>query len=325
MPLGPNEPCWCLSGQKYKRCHRGREVPVVAGTVSPMRTLPDSIERPDYARTGQPAPGRGVAIHDADGIARMRHACAIAADLLQLVGAAVAPGVTTDELDALTHEECIRLGVYPSPLNYRGYPKSLCTSVNEVICHGIPDDRALADGDIVNLDVTVYVDGVHGDTNATFLVGDVDEGSRRLVAATRECLERGIAAVAPGRPVSVIGKAIEACADDYGYGVVHTFAGHGIGRQFHCEPTVPHYHDRRARMEMVPGMTFTIEPMIAIGVGNERIWADGWTAVTADGLRTAQFEHTILVTDTGAEILPLPAGERAASAGAGGAADQRSS
>jgi len=312
VALGPNDPCWCFSGQKYKRCHRGREAPVVAGTLSPMRTVPESIERPDYALTGQPAPVRAVALHDADGIARMRRACAIAADLLTLVGEAVAPGVTTDELDAIAHEECVRLGVYPSPLNYRGFPKSICTSVNEVICHGIPDDRPLADGDLVNLDVTVYVDGVHGDTNATFLVGDVDAGSRRLVEVTRECLARGIAAVAPGREVSVIGEAIEAHAHEHGYSVVRTFAGHGIGHQFHCEPTVPHYHDRRARMEMLPGMTFTIEPMIAMGVGRERIWSDGWTAVTADGLRTAQFEHTILVTESGSEILTLPEGETAA-------------
>jgi methionyl aminopeptidase len=188
-------------------------------------------------------------------------------------------------------------------LNYHGYPKSLCTSVNEVICHGIPDSRALEDGDIVNLDVTAYIGGVHGDTNATFLVGDVDPASRQLVRVTEECTWHGIEAVKPGRPISDIGRAIEDHAKRYRYGVVRAFIGHGIGEQFHTDVQVLHYYDSRATTIMRPGMTFTIEPMIAMGGWQHRMWDDGWTAVTADGKRTAQFEHTVLVTDGGAEVL----------------------
>jgi methionyl aminopeptidase len=238
-------------------------------------------------------------------IARMRIAGRVAAEVLAETGAAVDAGVTTDTLDAICHDACIRRGAYPSPLNYNGFPKSLCTSVNEVICHGIPDDRPLQDGDIVNLDVTVFLDGVHGDTNATFLVGEVDEASRRLVTVTSECLGLGIDAVRPGRPISDIGQAIEAHASRHRYGVVRTFVGHGIGEQFHAEPSVPHYFAPSANTRMQPGMTFTIEPMITVGTWRERLWPDRWTAVTADGRRTAQFEHTLLVTDDGAEVLTL--------------------
>jgi methionyl aminopeptidase len=239
-------------------------------------------------------------------IARMREAGRVAAEVLAVAGAAVAPDVTTDELDELVHARCIAGGAYPSPLNYRGYPKSVCTSVNEVICHGIPDDRPLVDGDIVNIDVTVYLEGVHGDTNATFLVGRVDEASRRLVRVTRECLDLGIDAVRPGRPISDIGRAIETEATRHGYGVVRAFVGHGIAEQFHGPPSVPHHFDGGARTIMEPGMTFTIEPMITMGTWRHEMWDDGWTAVTADGARTAQFEHTLLVTETEAEILTLP-------------------
>jgi methionyl aminopeptidase len=239
-------------------------------------------------------------------IERMRRAGRAAAEVLAAVGALVAPGVTTDELDARAHEECIARGGYPSPLNYHFFPKSLCTSVNEVICHGIPDDRALVDGDIVNLDVTIFLDGVHGDTNATFLVGDVDEASKRLVDVARRCMYEGIAAVRPGRPISDIGAAIEAMAHGAGYGVVQAFVGHGIGEQFHMAPNVPHYFDPSAPSAatiMEPGMTFTVEPMITMGTWQHRMWDDGWTAVTADRRRTAQFEHTLVVTTEGADIL----------------------
>ena len=215
----------------------------------------------------------------------------------------MAPGVTTDELDALCHEECIRRGGYPSPLNYGAFPKSLCTSVNEVICHGIPDDRALVDGDIVNLDVTIYLDGVHGDTNATFPVGQIDQASADLIAVTHECLERGIAAVKPGRQIREIGRAIQSHAEGQGYGVVRAFVGHGIAETFHTDLQIPHYDDPRATTVIEPGMTFTIEPMITIGAWQHEIWDDNWTAVTVDRRRTAQFEHTLLVNDDGAEIL----------------------
>jgi methionyl aminopeptidase len=303
--LRSNDACWCGSGRKYKRCHKLSQTPVRAGRVSPARTVPEGIGRPDYADSGEPSSWREPLVRPPDVIERVRVASRAAAEVLQVVGAAVAPGVTTDQLDALAHEECIRRGGYPSPLNYHGFPKSLCTSVNEVICHGIPDDRALVDGDIVNLDVTIYMDGVHGDTNATFLVGDVDEESRRLVTVTHECLRRGIEAVRLGRPISDIGAAIEAHAHAGGYGVVRAFVGHGVARQFHGPPQVPHHYDASATTVMQPGMTFTIEPMITLGTWRHVMWDDGWTAVTADKRRTAQFEHTLLVNDAGAEILTL--------------------
>lgn len=265
--------------------------------------MPGHIPLPDYATTGRPLGEDEAPAKPPDVIQRMRQAGQAAAEILSLAGRSVAPGVTTDELDALVHEECIRLGGYPSPLNYQGYPKSLCTSVNEVICHGIPDSRPLADGDIVNLDVTIFLDGVHGDTNATFGVGEVDDESRRLMRVTRECLDLGIAAVRPGRPLSDIGMAIGSHAERHGFGVVRAFVGHGIGRAFHTPPTVFHYYDPRASLVMTPGMTFTIEPMITQGNWRHLMWDDGWTAVTADGSRSAQFEHMLVVTEEGADIL----------------------
>jgi len=225
--------------------------------------------------------------------------------VLRVTGEAVRAGVTTDALDEIAHAETVRLGGYPSPLNYRGYPKSLCTSVNEVICHGIPDSRPLEDGDIVNLDVTVYLDGMHGDCSATFLVGDVDPGGRHLVEAARECLAKGIAAARPGRPISDIGKAIEAHASRHGFGVVRAYCGHGIGESFHTSLQIPHHYDPSMKRVMEPGMTFTVEPMITEGSWEDALWSDGWTAVTKDGKRSAQFEHTIVVTAGGAEILTV--------------------
>jgi methionyl aminopeptidase len=268
--------------------------------------VPADIPRPHYAETGVPVRRAESHVRSPEVIERMRRAGRAAADVLQVVGAAVAPGVTTDELDALCHEECIRRGGYPSPLNYGAFPKSLCTSVNEVICHGIPDDRALIDGDIVNLDVTIFIDGVHGDTNATFPVGTTDQGSADLIRVTRECLDRGIAAVSPGSQIREIGRAIQDHAEGHGYGVVRAFVGHGIGEQFHSDLQIPHYDDPRATTVIEPGMTFTIEPMITMGAWQHQLWSDGWTAVTVDRRRTAQFEHTLLVNDDGAEILTLP-------------------
>ncbi len=301
---GPNEPCWCGSGLKYKRCHRPRDVPVKPGTVSAMRPVPDDIGRPPYLATGGEPPTRSEPlVKPPEVIEAMRKAGALAGEVLDVVGAAVAPGVTTDELDAIAHDAYVERGGYPSPLGYRGFPKSVCTSVNEVICHGIPDDRPLRDGDIVNVDVTIYVDGVHGDTNATFAVGELDPRSTRLLAVTRESLYRGIGAVRPGAEVRAIGAAIQAYAEGEGFGVVRTFCGHAIGTEFHGALSIPHYDDPRMTLLLEEGMTFTIEPMITMGTWRERIWSDGWTAVTADGLRTAQFEHTLVVTATGAEIL----------------------
>ena len=298
-----NDLCWCGSGRKYKRCHRKIEGRVLPGEVSPMREVPADIGRPPYADTGDVVPWDEPRIKSPDVIERMRHAGSVAAEILRLAGEAVRPGITTDEIDAYVHDLYVERGAYPSPLNYHGYPKSLCTSVNEVICHGIPDSRVLLDGDIVNLDVTAYIGGVHGDTNATFYVGDVDPISRRLTEVTEECMWHGIEAVVPGRPLSDIGKAIEQHAKQHRYGVVRAFIGHGIGEQFHTDVQVFHYYEPRANMIMRPGMTFTIEPMITLGTWQHRMWDDGWTAVTTDGKRTAQYEHTVLVTDAGVDVL----------------------
>ena len=307
VPPQANDACWCGSGRKYKRCHRALEGRVLPGVVSPMRSVPEHIGRPPYADTGEVHRWNESRVKSSEVVERMRHAGAMAAEVLRLAGEMVRPGVTTDEIDVYVHELCIARGAYPSPLNYHGYPKSVCTSVNEVICHGIPDSRVLQDGDIVNLDVTCYVGGVHGDTNATFFVGDVDDESRRLVACAEEAMWRGIEAVAPGRPLYEIGKAIDAVAKRQRFGVVRAFIGHGIGEQFHTDIQVLHYYDPRASMIMRPGMTFTIEPMINAGVWQHRMaFDDGWTAVTADGRRSAQFEHTCLVTDDGVEVLTAP-------------------
>ena len=306
--LKSNDPCWCGSGRKYKRCHKSSEGRVQPGVVSPMRPVPDGIAPTEYYLSGTPTRWDEPMVKPDDVIRRMRVAGRIAAEVLAVSGAAVAPGITTDALDAVAHQAYIDRGAFPSTLNYHGYPKSICTSVNEVICHGIPDDRPLADGDIVNIDVTAFVDGVHGDCNATFYVGQVDQESRDLVEATRECRHLGIEAVRPGRPLSDIGRAIEAHASNRGLGVVRMFVGHGIGEQFHTAPSVPHYYTPEASTVMEPGMVFTIEPMITLGSWREKMWGNGWTAVTVDGRRTAQFEHTVMVTDDGFEILTPEAG-----------------
>jgi methionyl aminopeptidase len=276
------------------------------GTISRRRPVPASIPRPEYVDKPAPTPFDGSYVTEPETIDRMRVASKLAAQALAAVGDAVAPGVTTDELDAIGHDFIVEWGAYPSTLGYRGYPKSLCTSVNEVICHGIPDDRPLKDGDIVNVDITAFLDGVHGDTNATFLVGDVDEESRLLVERTREALNRGIKAVKPGRQVSIIGRVIESYAKRFGYGVVRDFTGHGIATSFHSGLIIPHYDDERFDDVIETGMTFTIEPMLTLGTYEYDLWDDDWTAVTKDGSRTAQFEHTLAVTDTGAEVLTLP-------------------
>jgi methionyl aminopeptidase len=275
------------------------------GRLSPARPVPAHIVRPEYV--GKPSPTLGEEdVKDPETIAAMRVAGRIAAQALEEVGKHVAPGVTTDFLDKVGHEFICDHGAYPSPLGYRGYPKSLCTSLNEVICHGIPDDTVVRDGDIVNIDITAYIGGVHGDTNATFLAGEVDEDSRLLVERTREAMNRGIKAVAPGRPLNTVGLVIEKYANRFGYGVVRDFTGHGIGKTFHSGLVVPHYDDPRNTVIMEPGLTFTIEPMLTLGTISYDVWKDGWTAVTKDRKRTAQFEHTILVTEDGHEILTLP-------------------
>ncbi|QKW35078.1 type I methionyl aminopeptidase [Actinomadura sp. NAK00032] len=275
------------------------------GNVSPMRKVPSTIPRPEYVGKKRPRTGEPD-VKTPEIIERMRVAGKIAAQALAEVGAHIRPGVTTDELDRIGHEFLLDHGAYPSTLGYRGFPKSLCTSINEVICHGIPDDTVLRDGDIINIDITAYIDGVHGDTDATFLCGDADEESRLLVERTREATMRGIRAVKPGRALNVIGRVIESYAKRFGYGVVRDFTGHGIGTTFHSGLVVPHYDDPAATTIIEPGMTFTIEPMLTLGTHDYDMWPDGWTVVTKDRKRTAQFEHTLLVTDDGHEILTLP-------------------
>lgn len=271
--------------------------------IRPLRDVPASIPRPEYVGKESPARFTGREVKDADTIERMRRAGRLAAQARDLVGSHVAPGVTTDDLDRIGHEFLCDHGAYPSTLGYRGFPKSLCSSVNEVVCHGIPGSQVVEDGDIVNIDITAYLDGVHGDTNATFLAGDVDEESRLLVERTAEALARGIKAVKPGRRINVIGRVIESYAARFGYGVVREFTGHGIGTSFHSGLIVPHYDDPEHDDLIEVGMTFTIEPMLNLGTHEWEMWDDGWTVVTKDRRRSAQFEHTLLVTPTGAEIL----------------------
>jgi len=282
-------------------------VPVLLpGLVSPTLTVPAEIARPEYVGRATPARYQGPEVKDARTIANMRVAGQIAAQALAEVGRHVKPGVTTDELDHVGHGFLVARGAYPSTLGYKGFPKSLCTSLNEVICHGIPDSTVIRDGDIVNIDITAFIGGVHGDTNATFLAGDVADEPRQLVERTREATLRGIRAVKPGRAINVIGRVIESYARRFGYGVVRDFTGHGIGTSFHSGLVIPHFDDPRATAVMEPGMTFTIEPMLTLGTYDYEIWDDEWTVVTADRSWSAQFEHTVLVTEDGHEILTLP-------------------
>jgi methionyl aminopeptidase len=284
-----------------------RRPPVRAGRLSPRRAVPANIPRPPYAPD---APALVPAVPPDEIPERMRAAGHAAREVLLELEAAVAPGVTTDELDRICHQAYIARGGYPSTLDYKGYPKSLCTSVNEVICHGIPDDRPLQEGDIVNCDVTIYLHGVHGDCSETFLVGDVDDTARHLVQTTYECLWEGIDVARPGGRINEIGRAIQTHAEDNGFSVVRAFVGHGVGETFHTAPSVPHFFDPHADSIIEPGMTFTIEPMINEGAYDlGRIWPDGWTAPTRDGSRSAQFEHSLLVMPTGIEVLTLLPGE----------------
>ena len=279
---------------------------VAPGVVSPRRPVPASIERPEYVDRPAPARDSGSEVKDAETIERMRVAGRIAAQAMAAAASVIAPGVTTDEVDRVGHEFLLDHGAYPSTLGYKGFPKSLCTSVNEVVCHGIPDDRRLEDGDIVNIDITAFIGGVHGDTDATYFCGDVDEESRLLVDRTREAMMRGIKAAIPGREINVIGRVIQSYARRFGYGVVRDFTGHGIGRTFHSGLVIPHYDAAPSYSTLIePGMTFTIEPMLNLGTPEWEMWDDRWTVVTADRRRSAQFEHTILITETGNEILTL--------------------
>ena len=274
--------------------------------TTPMRQVPRTIARPEYVGRRGPKPYTGSPVQSQDVIERMRIAGRIASRAMHEAAKAIAPGVTTDALDAIAHEYLLDHGAYPSALGYRGFPKSICTSVNEVICHGIPDLRPLEDGDLVKIDCTAFKDGVHGDNCATFYCGEVDEESRLLTERTQEALNRAIKAVRPGRPLSVIGRVIESYAKRFGYGVVRDYTGHGVHTTFHSGLVVLHYDEPRLDTVMEVGMTFTIEPMLTLGSQDNEVWDDAWTVTTLDKSRCAQFEHSLAVTPTGADILTLP-------------------
>jgi methionyl aminopeptidase len=277
------------------------------GVISKQLLVPASIVRPEYVGKSSPTEWTGSHVKSSDQIEKIRAAGKIAAEAIALVGASAKAGVTTDELDKLAHEYIISQGAYPSTLGYRGFPKSCCTSLNEVICHGIPDDTVLEDGDILNVDITAFKDGYHGDSNATFLVGDVRKEVVELVERTKEALDRAIAVVMPGRPINVIGRTIESYAKRFNYGVVRDFTGHGIGEAFHSGLVIPHFDAApNYSNTMEVGMVFTIEPMLTLGTHEWDLWSDNWTVTTKDKSITAQFEHTLVVTESGAEILTLP-------------------
>lgn len=283
---------------------------LVPGSVTPDALPPTSIGRPEYVGKKAPAKHTGGNVYSSEDVERIRYSGTIAADSLDEVSGLIAPGVTTEQINTLVYEYLLDHGAYPSTLTYRGYPKSSCTSVNEVICHGIPDDTVLETGDIVNVDVTAFFDGMHGDLNRTYAVGELADETSLLVERTREALRRGIKAAMPGRRVNIIGRAIEAYAARFGYGVVRDFTGHGVGRSFHSGLIIPHYDSDRFTDLIEPGMVFTIEPMLTLGTHEWDMWDDGWTATTRDKSLTAQFEHTIHITERGADILTLSTAEQ---------------
>lgn len=286
------------------RAPRGNLKP---GTLSPKLSVPAHIERPEYMFHSGPEVVTASDIKTPETVEKIRHAGRIAAQAMEAAAAAIAPGVTTDALDKIAHEYLCDHGAYPSCLGYMGFPKSICTSINEVICHGIPDSTVLNEGDIINLDVTAYIDGVHGDTNATYGVGQIDEESALLIERTRNSMMRAIKAVRPGREVNVLGRVIESYAKRFNYGVVRDYTGHGVGEAFHSGLIIPHYDSAPLYdTVMEVGMVFTIEPMLTLGTIEWEQWDDGWTVVTKDRSRTAQFEHTLVVTEDGADILTLP-------------------
>ena len=283
---------------------RGKLTP---GKQTPVRSVPNSIERPEYVwkdsvqeNVGEPF------VQTPEIIEAMRESSKIAANALKEAGKAVQPGNTTDDVDRVAHEYMVDHGAYPSTLGYMGFPKSCCVSLNEIVCHGIPDSTVIQEGDIVNIDVTAYKNGVHGDTNATFFAGEVAEEHRLLVERTKKAMMRGIRAAKPGREINVIGRVIESYANRFGYNVVEDFTGHGVGPTFHNGLVVLHYDSESYRDILEPGMTLTIEPMLNLGELDYDIWSDGWTVQNRDGEYSAQFEHTLVITEDGNEILTLP-------------------
>ena len=277
------------------------------GVISKPLAVPSSIARPEYVGKAAPAEWTGGHTKTAEQVELIRAAGKIAANAIALVGQNAKPGISTDELDVIAHEYIVSQGAYPSTLGYRGFPKSCCTSINEVICHGIPDNTILQEGDILNVDITAFKDGFHGDSNWTFLIGEVSSEVADLVSRTKESLDRAIAVCLPGRPINVIGRTIESYAKRFNYGVVRDFTGHGIGEAFHSGLVIPHFDAAPSYSNtMEVGMVFTIEPMLTLGTHEWDLWSDNWTVTTKDKSITAQFEHTLVVTESGAEILTLP-------------------
>jgi methionyl aminopeptidase len=279
---------------------------LIPGKLSPLRTVPKSISRPEYVGNAGPSPHLGGDRYSDSEVVRIRKSSKIAAQALERVLSSVKPGISTDELDRIGHEFIVSQGGYPSTLGYRGFPKSLCSSVNEVICHGIPDDTVLEDGDLVNIDISAYFDGMHGDTNGTVIVGSASQEVIDLVSRTKEATMRGIKAALAGREVNIIGRAIESYAKRFGYGVVQEFTGHGVGSSFHTGLIIPHYDAPEFSTKIEVGMVFTVEPMLTLGTREWDLWDDDWTVTTKDKKYTAQFEHTILITQDGPEILTVP-------------------
>ena len=290
--IGRNDPCWCGSGLKYKKCHLGKDGPVAPAAVAQRGGL--AFNRPRRA---------GSLIKSAEQIRGIRAAGILAWQLLEMLEERIRPGIRTDDIDRWVDEFTLAHGAISAPLNYKGFPKRVCTSVNEVVCHGIPGDRVLDAGDIVNVDVTPILHGYYGDSSRMYGVGRIGPEAERLVRVTRECLERGIAQVRPGGHIGDIGHAIQTHAEPQGYSVVREFVGHGTGVRFHEDPQVPHFGRPGVGHPLLPGMVFTIEPMINVGDWHVRILDDNWTAVTLDGSLSAQWEHTIAVTSDGVDVL----------------------
>ena len=277
--------CWCGSGLKYKKCHLESDL---ASGRDPLASL---------------VPTHGITVKTDRQVEGIRKSCRLTREILDMVAERIGPGISTNQINEWVHEYTVSRGAVPAPLNYNGFPKSVCTSLNEVICHGIPDDTVLKDGDIVNVDVTTILDGYYGDSGRMFLIGNPSEEARRLVRVSRECLYLGIEQVRPGNDISEIGNVIEKHAQSHGYSVVRDYGGHGIGLLFHEEPHIHHYASKKRGIIMVPNMVFTIEPMINAGRPGSRLLVDNWTAVTADGKLSAQWEHTVRVTASGAEVM----------------------
>lgn len=282
MVIGRNDPCWCGSGKKYKKCH----LPIDRAGVADTNRLPS-----------------GILIKTEEQVAGIRAAGKLTAEILDLVAERIRAGITTNEINDWVHEETIARGAIPAPLGYRGFPKSVCTSLNEEICHGIPSDTVLKEGDIINVDVTTILNGYYGDSNRMFLIGEVSEPARNLVRVARECLYRGIAMVKSGSRFGDIGWVIQDHAERNGFSVVRDYTGHGVGLEFHEPPNVCHYGKKGTGDLILPGMVFTIEPMINAGTHRCRLLSDGWTVVTRDGGLSAQWEHTVRATEKGVEIL----------------------